>query len=120
MLTIQYVYSEEHQAGFIVGILNETEESLVLAKQGSYGLANRGWHSLQLPVQGDWNILEEVVRAYGLHIDPLFDTECINPHYRDTLAEHFKWLLKVQTESMTDSYYIYDYDTNTINTVSKT
>lgn len=125
MLTFQYVYSEEHQAGFIVALF-ENDKSIVMAKQGSYGLSNRGWHSHQQPVLGDWNKLEEVKKSYGL--DPFSlvlmecgeDSELINPHYRETQKEHFEHLLKVQTESQTGSYYVYDNYTNTIKTVSNT
>jgi len=131
-IVFQYVYSQQEQRGFIVAIY-EGVGTLVLAKQGSYGLADRGWHSLQSPVVGDWQKLEDVRKAYGLGLwadtrgrvyydfqVPLKDNSInpinlINPHYRETLKEHFKYLLKVQTESTkTTSIYIYDYDNNEI------
>jgi len=124
MLTFQYVYSEEHQAGFIVALF-ENDKSIVMAKQGSYGLSNRGWHSHQQPVLGDWHKLEDVKKAYGIDAFSLIlmevgESDLINSHYREILKEHFEYLLKVQTESQTGSYYVYDNNTNTIKTVSNT
>lgn len=43
------------------------------------------------------------------------ETDLINPHYRETVKEHFEYLLKVQTESNnTTSIYGYDYESNVI------
>lgn len=118
-IVFQYVYSQQEERGFIVAI-HEGLEPLVLAKQGSYGLADRGWHSLQAPVVGDWQKIADVKRAYGISEFDLMlmevgDTDLINPHYRETLKEHFEYLLKVQTESnKTTSIYTYDYDNNEI------
>lgn len=118
-IVFQYVYSQQEQRGFIVAI-HEGLEPLVLAKQGSYGLADRGWHSLQAPVVGDWRKIEDVKGAYGISEFDLMlmevgDTDLINPHYRETLKEHFEYLLKVQTESnKATSIYGYDYESNVI------
>lgn len=116
---LQYVYSQQEQRGFIVAI-HEGLEPLVLAEQGSYGLDDRGWHSLQFPVVGDWQKIVDVKKAYGISEFDLMlmevgDTDLINPHYRETLKEHFKYLLKVQTESnKTTSIHDYDYESNVI------
>lgn len=118
-IVFQYVYSQQEERGFIVAI-HEGLEPLLLAKQGSYGLADRGWHSLQAPVVGDWQKIEDVKRAYGISEFDLMlmevgDTDLINPHYRETLKEHFEYLLKVQTESnKATSIYCYDYESNVI------
>ncbi len=118
-IVFQYVYSQQEQRGFIVAI-HEGLEPLVLAKQGSYGLADRGWHSLQAPVVGDWQKIADVKRAYGisefnLMLMEVGDTDLINPHYREILKEHFEYLLKVQTESnKPTSIYGYDYESNVI------
>lgn len=118
-IVFQYVYSQQEERGFIVAI-HEGLEPLVLAKQGSYGLADRGWHSLQGPVVGDWQKIADVKRAYGISEFDLMlmevgDTDLINPHYRETLKEHFEYLLKVQTESnKPTSIYGYDYESNVI------
>lgn len=118
-IVFQYVYSQQEERGFIVAI-HEGLEPLVLAKQGSYGLDDRGWHSLQAPVVGDWQKIADVKRAYGISEFDLMlmevgDTDLINPHYRETLKEHFEYLLKVQTESnKATSIYGYDYESNVI------
>lgn len=122
-IVFQYVYSQQEERGFIVAI-HEGLEPLVLAKQGSYGLADRGWHSLQAPVVGDWQKIADIKRAYGISDFDLLLMECadpehvgnvINPHYRETLKEHFEYLLKVQTESnKATSIYGYDYESNVI------
>lgn len=97
-IVFQYVYSLQEERGFIVAI-HEGLEPLVLAKQGAYGIADRGWHSLQAPVVGDWQKIEDVKAAYGISEFDLMlmevgDTDLINPHYRETLKEHFDYLLK--------------------------
>lgn len=118
-IVFQYVYSQQEERGFIVAI-HEGLEPLVLAKQGSYGLADRGWHSLQGPVVGDWQKIADVKGAYGISEFDLMlmevgDTDLINPHYRETLKEHFEYLLKVQTEcNKAKSIYGYDYESNVI------
>lgn len=118
-IVFQYVYSQQEERGFIVAI-HEGLEPLVLAKQGSYGLADRGWHSSQAPVVGDWQRIADVKAAYGISEFDLMlmevgDTVLINPHYRETLKEHFEYLLKVQTESnKATSIYGYDYESNVI------
>ena len=114
-IVFQYVYSLQEERGFIVAI-HEGLEPLVLAKQGAYGR----WHSLQGPVVGDWQKIEDVKAAYGISEFDLMlmevgDTDLINPHYRETLKEHFEYLLKVQTESnKATSIYGYDYENNVI------
>lgn len=119
-IVLKYVYSQQEERGFIVAI-HEGLEPLVLAKQGSYGVADCGWHSLQPPVVGDWQKIEDVKGAYGISDFDLMlmevgNTDLINPHYRETLKEHFEYLLKVQTECKDYRYiYTYDYNTNEIN-----
>ncbi len=54
-----------------VSVLIATSEtlSMLLAVQGSYGIPWRGWHSSKGDVVGDFDTIEDVLRAYGIDFD---------------------------------------------------
>ena len=54
-----------------VSVLIATSETLsrLLAVQGSYGISWRGWHSSKGDVVGDFDTVEDVLRAYGIDFD---------------------------------------------------
>ena len=54
-----------------VSVLIATSETLsrLLAVQGSYGIPWRGWHSSKGDVVGDFDTVEDVLRAYGIDFD---------------------------------------------------
>ncbi len=54
-----------------LNVLISTSETLsrLLAVQGSYGISWRGWHSSKGDVVGDFDTVEDVLRAYGIDFD---------------------------------------------------